>query len=254
MRSVVLDLETTATSRWYALRDVRPTDGWRLVCFPFAGGGGSVYRGWSGALAGLGGAVVPALLPGREGRFREPALDRMDELAGKLADALDPLLGCHLVLFGHSFGGAVAIAVAHELQRTRIAPAHVVLSCTAPPAATARAGRRSAEALLAERRRAGLDPDLLEAMRPTLEADLRCAASSQRTNRLSCPITAVGARDDVIVPSSWTGRWSAMTEATFETAVVAGGHLYLVDDPRPVLDIIAALLRPLAARRRGGPR
>ncbi|MGW0593044.1 thioesterase II family protein [Streptosporangium sp. NPDC002607] len=52
--------------------------------------------------------------PGREDRFEDPPVDRMDELVTAVTDALVPLLDRPYALFGHSMSSAVAWEVAHD--------------------------------------------------------------------------------------------------------------------------------------------
>ena len=76
----------TATDRWIASARPRPEAKVRLFCFPYAGGGASVFRGWSDCLPRLV-EVHPLQLPGRETRFREPAFTQLAPLVETLAEA-----------------------------------------------------------------------------------------------------------------------------------------------------------------------
>ena len=79
----------------------------RLFCFPYAGGGASVFHGWGPSLpAGV--AVYPVQPPGRENRLREPAYTAVGPLVEAAATALRPLLRPPFALFGHSLGALVA--------------------------------------------------------------------------------------------------------------------------------------------------
>src|SRR6185437_11668624 len=110
-------IQTSASpaDRW--LPTVRP---WsraavRLVCFPYAGGGASMYRDWAGAM-GDSIEVWPIQLPGREARFCEPAFTRLAPLVEGLADAVGPHLDRPFALFGHSLGALVAFELARLLH------------------------------------------------------------------------------------------------------------------------------------------
>jgi len=61
--------------------------------------------------------VYAVQYPGRQDRLREPPATSIEQLAGPIADALDPFTGSPLVLFGHSPGAIVAYEVTLELER-----------------------------------------------------------------------------------------------------------------------------------------
>src|SRR3954452_18726567 len=93
---------TNPTDRWLPTRP-RSRGGMGLFCFAYAGGGASVFRDWIGALGGSV-EVCPVQLPGREGRFREPAFTRLAPLVDSLVESLGPHLDRPFALFGHSLG------------------------------------------------------------------------------------------------------------------------------------------------------
>src|SRR2546423_15412499 len=105
-----------ATDRW--LPSVRPRPGAevRLFCFPYAGGGASVFRAWADSLPSSV-EVRPVQLPGRETRFREPAFTRLPPLVEALAESLRPYLDRPFAFFGHSLGALVAFELARRLHR-----------------------------------------------------------------------------------------------------------------------------------------
>src|SRR5262245_65439974 len=80
---------SAVTERWLAYVSPRPAASVRLFCFPYAGGGASVFRGWADGLLGAV-EVCPVQLPGRETRFREPAFTRLPPLVEALAESLSP--------------------------------------------------------------------------------------------------------------------------------------------------------------------
>src|SRR5262249_28719179 len=82
-----------------------------LFCFAYAGGGASLFRDWVGALGGSV-DVCPVQLPGREGRFHEPAFTRLTPLLDSLVQSLGPQLQRPFALFGHSLGALIAFEFA----------------------------------------------------------------------------------------------------------------------------------------------
>lgn len=107
---------TPPHQRWLAYRESNPRARTRVFCFPYAGGGASVYRGWAAALPGdL--EVCPVQLPGRESRLRDQPYTELPPLVATLADVLPPYFDLPFVFFGHSLGSLVAFELARELRR-----------------------------------------------------------------------------------------------------------------------------------------
>src|SRR5438270_384408 len=92
-----------STSDSWLMRPVRrPEAAIRLVCVPHAGAGPSAYREWPAELPDLDLAV--AYLPGRERRFVEPAVDRVEPIVDQLGPAILDRDDRPVALFGHSMG------------------------------------------------------------------------------------------------------------------------------------------------------
>jgi surfactin synthase thioesterase subunit len=82
--------------------------GTRLFCFPYAGGGASVFRSWADNefLADV--EVCAVQLPGRETRITESPVGDLRRLVHMLCEALEPYLDRPFVFFGHSIGALVS--------------------------------------------------------------------------------------------------------------------------------------------------
>jgi len=61
----------------------------RLFCFPYAGGGASIFRQWQENMP-EGIEVCAVQLPGRENRIAEPLFTRLLSLVNAVVKALDP--------------------------------------------------------------------------------------------------------------------------------------------------------------------
>src|SRR4030095_13712842 len=75
----------------------------RLFCFPYAGGGAGVYRGWAKELR-LNVEVCAIRLPGRERRYAEAPLRRAEQVVAALVPILRDLVDLPFAMFGHSMG------------------------------------------------------------------------------------------------------------------------------------------------------
>jgi len=94
----------------------RPDAGQRLFCFPHAGVGPSVFRGWADQFA-TDAEVCLVQLPGREGRLRESPFESIANLMPALLADMRPLLDRPFAFYGHSLGATVAFECARNLRR-----------------------------------------------------------------------------------------------------------------------------------------
>jgi surfactin synthase thioesterase subunit len=60
---------------------------------------------------------------------------------------------------------------------------------------------------------------------------------------LDVPVVAVRGAADHLVSAADLGGWRRMTSGSCEPAEVGGGHMYLVDAPEALLDLVAGVLR-----------
>src|SRR5947199_2686785 len=88
----------------------------RLFCFPYAGSGTSIYRGWAAAIT-QDIEVFPVALPGREHRLAESPIDDIHLLAAALGEELAGVLDPPFAFFGHSMGALLAFELARHLRR-----------------------------------------------------------------------------------------------------------------------------------------
>ncbi|MDI1352434.1 MAG: thioesterase domain-containing protein, partial [bacterium] len=103
----------------------------RLFCFPYGGGGASIYRGWQQSFPDSI-EVCPIQLPGRENRMEEKPLDNINTLVELLAYHLNPKFNLPFAFFGHSFGSLVAFELTRYLRRNNL-PQPVQLFTSAYP-------------------------------------------------------------------------------------------------------------------------
>ncbi len=225
--------------RWLAPLHTTDEGRLRLLCFPYAGGGASVYRAWAAHLPPEI-ALCPVQLPGRETRMREPPFRDVGPLARALADVLEAQLGQPYALFGHSMGALVAFELARELRRRR-APLPVQLFVSARPAPQLPRGERPLydlpdEQFVAQLRRLGgtseavlRNAELMRLLAPLLRADLAVneAYSYVPEAPLACPITAFGGLSDTKVSRDLIEAWEAQTSGAFRLAMLPGDHFFV---------------------------
>src|SRR4051812_16202346 len=98
----------------------------RLFCFPYAGGGTSIFRTWSRYLPPSI-EIYPVQLPGRESRLMEEPFHHMADLVEYLGQTLLPQLDGPYAFFGHSMGALIGFELARYLRRRGHSPAPVHL-------------------------------------------------------------------------------------------------------------------------------
>lgn len=219
----------------------------RLLCFPFAGGGASLYRGWQARLPAEV-DVCAVQLPGRQNRLDEPPYADLAALVEAVSTALRPLGDLPFVLFGHSFGGLVAFELARLLAERGQPPAHLFVSALRPPHLLgSRDGRRqrSDSELIAMLRQPYTDGaqgdgasdhdlanhDLASIALPAIRADVSILDNfvCQLGPPLGVPLSVFGgARDTHPTPAELSG-WQRYTRGRFRTRVVPGGHFFLAE-------------------------
>jgi surfactin synthase thioesterase subunit len=222
----------------------------RLFCFPYAGGGSSVFHGWAGRLpAGI--AVCPVRLPGRETRLAERPFALMDDLLAALRSAINPFLDTPFAFFGHSLGAIVAFELARKLASF---PACLFVSGARAPQLrrdhVPRPAPTDGELIEELRRLEGIPKELLqnrewlEVTLPALRADTALYRNYvyQDAPPLACPIRAYGGSDDARITRQDLEPWTEQTTHSFRLEMFPGGHFFL--ETRPT-EFLAALRRDL---------
>ncbi|GAA1265567.1 hypothetical protein GCM10009677_17040 [Sphaerisporangium rubeum] len=236
--------------RWAA----RPTARLRLFCFPYAGGGASVYRTWHEQLPEHI-EVFAVQPPGRETRMAEKPFTRMADLVPPLADGLAPLLDKPYAVFGHSLGAGVAFELTRHLRRTGgELPVHLFVSGRQAPHLPSREERihdMPDDVFLAGVRKLdGISPELfdhpelLELLLPLLRADFTMSEDHtyRPEHKLDMPITAFHGADDPTTREAEMAAWAAHTSAPFALRVLPGDHFFLRAEQRRLLSDIAGCL------------
>ncbi len=220
-----------------------------LFCFPWAGGGTTLYRSWAGRLATFG--VCPVRLPGRESRHSEPPFTAMTTLIAALTRAIEPHLGAVFAFYGHSMGAGIAFELARSLRRNGLpTPSSLVVASARAPQLRTQASllpEPTDEELLEQLRLLGTmpgDPAIERMVLPTLRADTTLYRNYVYSPepQLSIPLHAFHGTKDSTLTAQQVCAWSEQTSAEFSFTEFPGGHLFLLDEAEPVADTLRAKL------------
>lgn len=222
-----------------------------LVCFHHAGGGMSAFRGWADVLAPTT-DVVLVQLKGREDRVAEQLTDRLDDLALEIAEGICALPYDDVVLLGHSMGATVAWAVADAIWSLHRRRVRVVLSAQAPPPYSLgsavlvpeRQDDREGAEEIRDSMGGATTPAVGAFYADILAADLAWMSRefpSSVWRALPVDVYCVAAESDRLLPPGAMAGWGALTTRHFSLSTVPGGHMYLLTDPEPLLDIVKGL-------------
>jgi surfactin synthase thioesterase subunit len=225
-------------SPWILRRQPRSDPKLRLLCFPNAGRGASMFSMWSAALpASI--EVCAVQLPGRESRMTEPAEPSLGSLLPKLVDALAPVRAGAYAIYGHSIGALVAFEFTRELRRRgERLPVHLIVSarrapqCTPLPALSYLGDPellRELTLLYGPLHPAILaDRDFLALSLRSIRADLRLADAHRDANDppLPLPLSAYGGRRDISTDEDLLRAWGAHTSAAFNLRLFDGDHFF----------------------------
>ncbi len=236
---------------WFPLRQPRPSARLRVFCFPYAGGGATVYKGWEAALP-PDVELVAVQPPGRERRILEPPFRDISALLDALEVELAPLLDKPFVFFGYSMGTRIALALTQRwLARGAPLPLGLGMAAAGAPHRVRESREQLDDAAFLERLRRyeGTPPEvfahkeLLEMVLPLLRADFAIADVVLPAQPVPCPITVFGAHQDTHVPLEALERWRELTTGDFRAHHFPGNHFFLRTSREPLL---AALRNEIA--------
>jgi medium-chain acyl-[acyl-carrier-protein] hydrolase len=226
----------------------------RLFCFPYAGGGASVFHRWSEGLPGTV-DVCAVQLPGRENRLGEPARADMLGLARETAAGLRPFLELPFAFFGHSMGARLSFEIARVLRSDDgTLPVRLLVSAGRAPQVPRDApplhALPEADFVRGLRERHNVpeavlrDPELRELFLPLLRADFAAVETYLYVPEepLSCPIFAFGGLDDSALPREHLEAWREQTSGSFRLEMISGDHFFVVSRRDALLQLVSRIL------------
>ncbi len=239
----------------------------RLFCFPYAGGGASIFRPWVDILPPEV-EVCSIQLPGREYRVGTPAYRRIAPLEEALAEAIVPYLDRPFAFFGHSMGALVSFELARLLRKKyHKYPEHLFLAAyRAPhlPNPNIKIYHLPSEVFKVVLRSEGIaemvlqNEELMQAMLPTLRADFELCDTYEYTEEapLACPFSLFGGLEDVRISQRDLELWPQHSSGGCSLTMLPGSHFFLHSAQDQLLAALARELQKLlnALERKGNNR
>ncbi|MGB3622185.1 thioesterase [Ketobacter sp. MCCC 1A13808] len=227
-----------------------PAAALRLICFPCAGGGASMYRRWAEISSDV--EVWAVNYPGRESLHDQPFADSTDALVELILENLDVFKAKPMVLYGHSFGAFVAFDCAYKLQQLGVTPKGLVVSARRAPQLAAQflITDMPEKSFVDELDRLGGLPDairnsqeMMDFYLPIIKADLylndHCLVPA--TAKVDCPICLYSATKDKVADRTELEAWRDVTTAHFQHKTFEGGHFFIQDQ----VELFLASLKPV---------
>ncbi len=244
------------TSSWFTRWSERPDAKLRLFCFPYAGGGPTLYHPWVEALPDWI-EVIAVCLPGRGARTHEQNTLGIAEMADAIVPELRGLLDRPFAFFGHCMGAILMYEVAQRLERQHGASAtHIFASgCMAPhlynsPIVHEQDDETFLNVLrlisFAGTRALVDDAELRAATFPMLRNDFRAVVEYGDGFRFESPlraaITGLAADHDLFAAPKAMQAWDKYTTQGYELAQLPGDHYFIESERATVTRIVGERL------------
>lgn len=244
---------------WALIPHPRPDARLRLFCFPYAGGGASVFAPWAKELP-WDVELVSVQPPGREGRLMEKPIGDMMEMVATMQRELAPLMDRPFAFYGHSNGGLMAFELARQLRRAGGPMPRLVITSGRPapqlpltePHIHALPDAEFRDTL----RRFNGTPDeilenreIMELLTPMLRADFQLGETYHYTPEAPLALTLVawGGARDAEVPAAHVEAWREQAGGEFRFRIFPGDHFFLHGDRAQVLQALNEELRAVLA-------
>lgn len=191
-------------------------------------------------------------LPGRERRIGDAPHTNVSAAISEVLPELSRSLRSRsdVMVFGHSLGAVLAYELARRASREGgFHVKRLVVSGSASPSQQRdrRATGLSDDQFLEQVSDfAGYsdpvlqDPEMRELLLPVLRTDVEMHEGYRpsQLDVLASSITCLRGRDDTLVSLADSARWQEVTDQPLDLVEVPGGHMYLVDEPERVFEVL----------------
>ena len=238
---------------WITCPKKQPNAKIRLFCLPFAGGGASLYRPWSTALAPEI-EVCPIQLPGRENRYSEKSITDAYEMAGAITAQMLPFIDRPYAIFGPSMGALLSFEITRLLQSQKRRPPEI-LFLSAHRAAHLPRKRDPLHALpdsqfIESLKQYGGFPeeilnnqDFIDFVLPTMRSDMTLCdlyAFKPIESPIVTPLEMYAGEDDREAGPNEMTAWSEHSSGESNLTTFKGGHFFLRTHSQELLENISS--------------
>ncbi|MEM9262631.1 MAG: alpha/beta fold hydrolase [Pseudomonadota bacterium] len=234
----------------FLILDPKPMASVRIVCFPVAGSGGTIFSQWS-KLASQNTEIIAYSPPGRDLRSSEPPTATWDDLVEDAVNAVSSLPFKSIALYGHSMGGLLSAHVADQLRKQKETTIKAIgiggfpgpLNHQFAIDFVDRIANREGEELLAiieetfghlPESMANNDIRALTSEHLTVDLQLLPVSIPGRFN-VGAPIVAAYGDADPFVSDVQCAQWSSATSDGTECVSYSGGHFDLISAGQAII-------------------
>ncbi|KAM7322497.1 S-acyl fatty acid synthase thioesterase, medium chain [Alexandromys fortis] len=221
----------------------KPNAVFKLICFPWAGGGSVYFAKWGQSFNDLL-EVHSVRLAGRETRSQELFASDIYQIVDEIVPALLPVVQDKaFAFFGHSFGSYIAFMTALSLkEKYKMEPLHFFVSSAYAPHSISRHSIPELNTLSEEQVRHYLlnfggtpkhlidDQDVLSQCIPILKADAAIVKNflfdTPSEALLSQDITCFFGSEDTVKDIK---GWEDITSGKVDSYMLPGDHFYLLE-------------------------
>jgi medium-chain acyl-[acyl-carrier-protein] hydrolase len=210
----------------------------RVFCFPYAGGGASIFAHWSEHLPEE--IEINAIqLPGHETRVGDAPHTELSSLLDEVVRAVYPYFSKPFALFGHSMGALISFELARRIRREfAIQPAWLFLSglraLQIPNPDQPLHSLNRVDFLQQLQSRYGMPAnlvqhsELLDLFMPLLQANFQMCETYvyHPEPPFDCPISAFGGREDQRISPLDLAPWQAHTTKPLRLRILEGNHYF----------------------------
>lgn len=220
-----------------------------MICFPFAGGGASIFLGWKQALSEYV-EVCPIYLPGREIRSNELPISNMVTLINELVSYWKFCKFTPDVVFGHSMGAALGYELCVALQSNGMqVPKLLILSGHSSPHTRILNSFHQLEDSIfinSIKSLGGLEPEitkspeLIEYLLPILRADFTLIETWKPSGVILSNTeiwTISGDRDEQASLDKMSG-WSNYSTCQTSSTTIQGNHFFINKQRKELLAML----------------
>lgn len=225
-----------------------------VYCLPFAGGNQHSYR----KLAELPSQLVnlvPVELPGKGHRIKEALLTDVNAMADDVFEQIRYDLSKPYAIYGHSMGSLIGYLLTIKIMCHRLPPPiHLFFSGAHEPSRLPVLTPRhlfSKEDFKKKLKELGGSPDevlenqmLFDFYEPLLRADFQATDTyiHEPSGLLNVPVTVMIGKDEGITMEQALS-WQNETTGGVEVIYFPGGHFFIFDFEKEIMDIIESKLK-----------